>query len=75
MYKPCSQYCGRSFGRLVTLVMLLAITALGLLLVAVTGDNFTMGDTAGGRFDDEKPLHQVTVRGFYQGATDPAFPE
>ncbi|TFG60549.1 MAG: hypothetical protein E4H36_11915 [Spirochaetales bacterium] len=34
-------------------------------MVLVEGGTFTMGDTAGGGYDSEKPKHSVTVSGFF----------
>jgi formylglycine-generating enzyme required for sulfatase activity len=36
-------------------------------MVYVPGGKFTMGDTAGGGYGDEKPLHEVTLSSFLMG--------
>jgi formylglycine-generating enzyme required for sulfatase activity len=36
-------------------------------MVFVPGGSFQMGDTAGGGYSDEKPVHTVTLTGFYMG--------
>jgi uncharacterized repeat protein (TIGR02543 family) len=39
-------------------------------MVHVSGGSFQMGDTDGYGFDDEQPVHTVTVSGFYMGKYD-----
>ena len=36
-------------------------------MVSVPGGSFQMGDTAGGGYSDEKPVHTVTLASFYMG--------
>lgn len=58
--------------------VLAAILVLSVLVAAATqekfvlveGGSYTMGDTFGGGYDDEKPIHSVTVSSFYMSKNE-----